>query len=1025
MSLIDKIRRIWIGFFPLFILYQLFLWPVLITNDGTTYLSSAVALFGDNMSSEYYWIREPVYPLILKFVLLFELYSGVFLIILQSFFLYISFIFSYLISKDIFNFHNTLGITYSFIFILFISGYFISYGAIVLQQSILSFFLTFLMYLVLYFNKKLTNKQILKGIIIYILVSIITVNFLNIYFYIQFFVSALISYGLIKYSSNSDKSLIKKFYSAVFICSALIFIQYAASVPWESIKNSSLQSSFTFRLVGAVTSLNKADLLVNNLKKNEIINEIAEESEAWSGTEFPTPWEFIRSESFLNPAPNYLERLLSFFSLYEPELNTLWKENDFFIDTQFSNRAAGSHLISAGWQPYLDNALKVQPVNRSSLNQIFTFSESFTNSFLRFNLLLYQLMSVLFLSISTYLIVLKRNTKLLKVFFVASVSTIPYLMAWSVDRYSIPLYPVMVAVVLGFFYSRFSGSNTFFDRPANIKSIKYFISIIFFLFVSIYLFNLSFFQNNDDVLVFSISDGTLYNKKDDFLIYPSMILGKILTTFYTFSETVNWYFILLVLTQLSSIFLILIFLTRKVTHQKDLVLFTILLFFSSIIFFSLQYTQTAILVSGLASIIFLSSKFKNEKILSVVLIVIASLWRFEAAVLGFSTVFAIFLILKRKEFFNKNTVYFLFVTFFAFLINILSINLLIYTENETNRDFYQFNSARESVQGFAPIANTDEYLFKAAKRIGWSRNDYALSQRKSYASDENIFSTSVYEYIATQRYASVNPSFIFETSKNYLLIIYQNYLIYVGFIVLFALVLYKTYLRIKRYEILAYFALLNLIFFSVLWLGKLPERIFWPLSIVSLFSLFAITLYGDKNKNMVPPKSSIKLKVLFSLLLLFLFLSMSNYYSLIKHESWWKSTVANKDKGFERLIAFESDKPIVAFSSFYSPVFRTADPKLGPALLPQIRKDLIIVGWVNQSPSYQNNLEDLGLTNDLFTSIAFGDAYLAIGQIEELQMVDQFLREHKNIEVQWPVAPFVFNDTGLGIWKVEGFKYLN
>jgi hypothetical protein len=92
--------------------------------------------------------------------------------------------------------------------------------------------------------------------------------------------------------------------------------------------------------------------------------------------------------------------------------------------------------------------------------------------------------------------------------------------------------------------------------------------------------------------------------------------------------------------------------------------------------------------------------------------------------------------------------------------------------------------------------------------------------------------------------------------------------------------------------------------------------------------------------------------------------------------------------------------------------------------LPKIWNDLIVVGWVNRSPEYEKNLASLGISQDLFTSIAAGDAYLAVGDLEDLQMVDQFLREHRKIAVDWPEAPFVFNDTGLGIWKVESFSYI-
>ncbi len=1022
MLLANKKIIVWFYFFPVFILYQLFLWPILITNDGTTYLSSAVSILSDDMFSSYYWIREPLYPIFLKFTLLFETYSGVTLIVLQSLFLYLSFFLGYLISKNLFSLKNDLRLQIFFILTLFISGYFISYGAIVLQQALLSFFLTSLIYLSLFFNKELNKNQIRLGLVSYLLLSFITVNFFYQYLYLQIFISILIGYGIVKYSFTRNSSFTKKIIYIFLISFSLTFVQYLTTLPWTSFKNTAIQSSINFRPSSIIHKIDNPENTDNKFQIEIVEDQISDTSEVWSSPRFPSPLDHVRSDSFWSPDPNYLERFFAFFSLYEPKVKTLWKENAFFVGLQLSNRNAGTHLISARWQPYLDNALTVQPINNSSLNQFSTFSENFVSNFQRFNTFLYQMIAILFLIFSLYLIFFQRNTKYMQAFSVALVSMIPYLMTWPVDRYSIPLYPFMVAVVIGFSYYKFPQLTGYCTKPSTYKVTKILLGVFFMLYIFIYFFNLSFFQNNDDVLIFSIADGTFYGEKDGYLIYPSALLGTVFVMLYTYNESVNWYYILLVLTQLSSVFLVLKFLSRVIKLRIELYIILSLLIFSSVIFFSLQYTQTAIFAAGLASIVLLSSKIKHEVFIATILLVLASLWRFEAAFLGIATVFCIYILFERKNLFTQKSLLFLTTGLFAFVLNLATTNILPSSTNYDIRSFYSFNSARESVQGFASTKDIDTHLYKAAKKRGWSRNDYALSQRKSYASNQDIYTTDNYEYIYSQRYTKNKVSLLYEITNNYVSIIYNNYLAFVSFILLFTLLLYRTFSRIRFYEVIAFFLLLNVIFVSILWMGKLPDRIFWPLTIISLFSIFSINLNRTVSKK---SENAFALGVLLPSLIIILFINMSNYFDLIKEERWWQSTVGNRDKGFERVVHFETDKPIVAFSSFYSPLFRTADPKLGPKYLPQIRRDLIIVGWVNRSPAYENNIKNLGLSQDLFTSVALGDAYLAIGQIEDLQMVNQYLIENKNIEVTWPSAPFVFSDTGLGIWKVKEFRYID
>jgi hypothetical protein len=425
-SKVKKFGIAWLAGYPIFIIYQLFMWPVLITNDGTTYLSSARYIFHDEMLTNYYWIREPVYPLFLKFTLLFNDLSGVALIVLQSTLIYLAFYLSYKSILILLNINIENSKPYVYIIVLFFSGFFISYAAIVLQQAFLAFFLSTLIYLIIKIAKTSDFRNIYMYVIFYIALSIVTVNFLYQYLYIQIFSSTLVAFFIsTKLYLHSSRKLAQLVF-IVALSFLLSFIQFLSSAPWQNFKSDSLKYQLTQPLVD-------------------------DSSEVWAGAYFPEPLEVISSNSFFFPEPNYFERFLMFYSLYEPELEGLWKENRFFVDLLLSERNKDSHLISAGWYPFLENTVEVRPYNKTSLNNIFAFSETFKNIFIHFNSLIYVFVVISFFIISIMLIFFRKNILFTQIFILLMISMIPYLMTWPVDRYSIPLYPFMASIVIGFF----------------------------------------------------------------------------------------------------------------------------------------------------------------------------------------------------------------------------------------------------------------------------------------------------------------------------------------------------------------------------------------------------------------------------------------------------------------------------------------------------------------------------------------------------------------------------------------------
>jgi hypothetical protein len=563
-------------------------------------------------------------------------------------------------------------------------------------------------------------------------------------------------------------------------------------------------------------------------------------------------------------------------------------------------------------------------------------------------------------------------------------------------------------------------------KKRYLRSLQvYFLGAVALSISFLYGLDWSFFQINDDVLIASIADGTFYGTSSSQVMYPSILIGELLVFLYGLNMSINWYFILIVFTQVATIVFFTVFISKNLESKIELFLMLFLIFISYIIFISLQYTQTAIFTAGVASFILLNSQKRKERYLATILLIVGLLWRFEAGILGAGIVFAIVLLFGYRNLLSKPSFVFIFAIFLGVIVHILSLNLIFFNSDIKNKEFYEFNSARESVQGFEPVQSIDKTLYPVTKKVGWSKNDYALSQRKSYASDQEIFSKEVYEYVSERRYEDISFSFVISLGQNFASILLNNYLSFLGILFFFPLLVYWLSNDLKIQKVIVFWIFMFTIYLIVLLMGKLPDRIFWPATIVGLLSFFSLIVLKQERLEKSVSSRSHWGTALFSALLFFGVLNIISYANLINEAKWWKSVGANNAQGFNRILDFKSDRPIVAFSSFYSPLYQTASPADGPTKLPQIRKDLVVVGWVNRSPDYEANLERLGLSQDLFTSIAEGDAYLAVGDIEDLQMVDQFLREHRNIAVKWPQAPFVFNDTGLGIWKVESFSYLN
>lgn len=434
--MINKIPQFfWLIFYPLFIIQQLWLWPTLTTNDGTTYISSALSIFSTQAFENYYWIREPVYPLFLKALLNFGDNFGVALIFIQSSFLFFSFFLGYRLSLNLFKFREGFLINLLFISVLFASGYFASYAAIVLQQALFALIFTSYFYLTSVILKTKKIKNLILLIFSYILISIFSVNLFYQFIHIQIVSSILISINIMWRVKVKLHSKFLSLVSVVLFTSMFVLIQYLSYLPWSNYKTATLSASV----------------------KSQV-----QETEIWNDPYFPEPVEIIE-ETFSRPdLPNFVGHFLTFHSLKEPEIDIQWDENSLFSRLMLQNRSNSYYFMSAGWSPYTENAEKVKPVNDFYVIYKSNFSDQRINFFLKFNDFLIKFFSLYYLLVSAIMIIVKRDTFFMQLIIIYIFSIAPYLILWPYNRYAIPFYPFMISVSLGFTLSTF---QKYFNKP--------------------------------------------------------------------------------------------------------------------------------------------------------------------------------------------------------------------------------------------------------------------------------------------------------------------------------------------------------------------------------------------------------------------------------------------------------------------------------------------------------------------------------------------------------------------------------
>lgn len=237
------------------------------------------------------------------------------------------------------------------------------------------------------------------------------------------------------------------------------------------------------------------------------------------------------------------------------------------------------------------------------------------------------------------------------------------------------------------------------------------------------------FETNDDVGMGWIADGFLSGKPDCHLVFINAVYGCVLVFLYELFPQIEWYSVLFCCFQIVSISVLVDETLQSSKMNKSLKI--ILLFFVYSLWVKLlsnfQFTTTAGIMTFAGCVLI----NKNEKIrvaLGVLLIVVASLIRFEAA----GVVALILCPFFVKNFIQKKTLAFVYITIFVVVICLKFTDSLFYRQPQWN-EFREYQHCLSTVfDGQTKVKFSNDEM----NSMRLNHNDFELFSR--YCPDTQV-----------------------------------------------------------------------------------------------------------------------------------------------------------------------------------------------------------------------------------------------------------------------------------------------
>lgn len=218
---------------------------------------------------------------------------------------------------------------------------------------------------------------------------------------------------------------------------------------------------------------------------------------------------------------------------------------------------------------------------------------------------------------------------------------------------------------------------------------------VFFLLVAC-LFPIRF-ETNDDVVMLMISSGVYSGTPDFHLVFINVVYGFLVKSLYTIMPGLEWYTILFCLLHIISFSLVFWVYSKRITKAfGQVLLLLLLLVLQSRFIIGLQFTTTAAIIACAG----LSLYFERGKLIKVwglVLFLIGSLIRFEAAMLCLGVFAPVMMFplsgrIRSKRQFLQTGLILLFILILPVTAQIF--NRQVYTQDLEWRYYFKYNRVR-------------------------------------------------------------------------------------------------------------------------------------------------------------------------------------------------------------------------------------------------------------------------------------------------------------------------------------------
>jgi hypothetical protein len=577
----------------------------------------------------------------------------------------------------------------------------------------------------------------------------------------------------------------------------------------------------------------------------------------------------------------------------------------------------------------------------------------------------------------------------------------------------------------------------------NLKSKAYLEAILVFLisfslpFISFKLDKISF-QTNDDFGIMSFLAGYSTDGPKPQFVRIFEPLDTILRGLYNLNPNISWYVFFFLFIQAVSYSVIASIVISKLkdlaVSEKTVVIaaFLGLTLMYSLVFSFLQYTQVAIITTGVGTLGIIFRTKKSELAVSVFLLIIGLLIRPQAALPAWAIVFflicGLFYINNKKKLKSISNRLFVVAGVAAgtYLIFIFSYNSWAPWISEERKELVKRQESVRNIYDYRPFNEANDLKLAAARDVGFSKNDYELIERYYFA-DADLFSSeklSALEKEIKQRkdldvYKKIISEFIF--------VFLVSHWQYLCFLLIFTIIVFKNLITHSLKSFLFTTITVLGIFFYTLLQGKIPFSVFYATVLISEASILIFALNNKKNCWTIAPKIYLKYFQQVASLALGVFFIFLSYQIFLQNQDKINKNVYGRSDYFleisevSKFKEFEYDKPVVAFSTFYSQLEQTQNPVAITQEDKKMWAQTVNIGWALFEPEYLSHIKELGLDEDLFSSVAKGDAYVGTAKFFEIEALSQYLIEHRDLRVTWVLIPVTENRSslsGLSVWKV-------